>query len=122
MDKQKKTLTFSIEGKIITDVAREHFYVRNDMAKALDLLCCGLQSDKLNEYEQMALALRVLDGKAEIRGTYPGHSYGIYDLDEPDGRFRIADHINKLVEKLETAETELRDLQMQFNIELQGQP
>ncbi len=120
MDKQKKTLTFSIEGKIITDVAREHFYVRNDMAKALDLLCCGLKSDKLNEYEQMALALRVLDGKAEIRGTYPGDSYGIYDLDEPDGRFRIADHINKLVEKLETAETELRDLQMQFNIVAEG--
>lgn len=90
------------------------------MAKALDLLCCGLKSDKLNEYEQMALALRVLDGKAEIRGTYPGDSYGIYDLDEPDGRFRIADHINKLVEKLETAETELRDLQMQFNIVAEG--
>jgi hypothetical protein len=63
MDKQKNTLTFSIEGKIITDVAREHFYVRNDMAKALDLLCCGLQSNKLNEYEQMALALRVLGNR-----------------------------------------------------------
>ena len=42
---EHKSLTFSIEGKIITDVAREHFYVRNDMAKALDLLCAGLQSD-----------------------------------------------------------------------------
>ena len=58
---EHKSLTFSIEGKIITDVAREHFYVRNDMAKALDLLCAGLQSDQLNEYERMALALRVLD-------------------------------------------------------------
>lgn len=47
---EHKSLTFSIEGKIITDVAREHFYVRNDMAKALDLLCAGLQSDQLNEY------------------------------------------------------------------------
>lgn len=116
MDKQKKTLTFSIEGKIITDVAREHFYVRNDMAKALDLLCCGLQSDKLNEYEQMALALRVLDGKAEIRGTYPGDSYGLYDLDEPDSRFSIADHINKLSDKLEAAMANLHDLQEQFSI------
>lgn len=116
MDEQKKMLTFSIAGRIITDVAREHFYVRNDMAKALDLLCAGLQSDKLNEYERMALALRVLDGKAEIRGTYPGDSYGFYDLDEPDSRFSIADHISKLAEKLETANAELRDLQMKFNI------
>ena len=116
MDEQKKTLTFSIEGKIITDVAREHFYFRNDIAKALDLLCAGLQSDKLNEYEQMALALRVLDGKAEIRGTYPGDSYGLYDLDEPDSRFSIADHIGKLSEELETAKTELHDLQVQFSI------
>lgn len=113
---EQKTLTFSIEGKIITDVAREHFYVGNDLAKALDLLCASLQSDKLNEYEQMALALRVLDGKSEIRGTYPGDSYGIYDLDEPDDRFSIAGHINKLAEELKAAKTELHELQMQFGL------
>lgn len=113
---EQKTLTFSIEGKIITDVAREYFYVGNDLAKALDLLCAGLQSDKLDEYERMALALRVLDGKSEIRGTYPGNSYGIYDLDEPDGRFSIAGHINKLAEKLEATKTELHELQMQFGL------
>ena len=117
---EHKSLTFSIEGKIITDVAREHFYVRNDMAKALDLLCAGLQSDQLNEYERMALALRVLDGKAEIRGTYPGDSYGLYDLDEPDCRFSIADHIGKLAKKLETAESELHDLQVKFSLVAEG--
>lgn len=120
MDETKRTLTFSIEGKIITDVAREHFYVRNDLAKALDLLCCGLQTDQLSEYERIALALRVLDGKAEIRGTYPGDSYGIYDLDEPNSRFNIAGHINKLAERLEAAENELRDMQMQFSIVAEG--
>lgn len=117
---EQKTLTFSIEGKIITDIAREHFYVGNDMAKALDLLCAGLQSDKLTEYERMALALRVLDGKSEIRGTYPGDSYGIYDLDEPDGRFSIAGHINKLAEKLEAAENELYELRLQFSVVAEG--
>ena len=120
MTEQKKTLTFSIEGMIITDAAREHFYLRNDMAKALDLLCAGLQSDKLNEYERMALALRVLDGKAEIRGTYPGDSYGLYELDEPDSRFSIAAHISKLAEKLEAANTELYELRAQFNIVAEG--
>lgn len=116
MTEKKKTLTFSIEGKIITDIAREHFYIRNDLSKALELLCAGLQNDKLNEYEQMALALRVLDGKAEIRGAYPGEGYGLYDLDEPDKRFNIAGHINKLSDKLEAAEAELRAMQMQFSI------
>lgn len=111
-----ETLSFTIEGKTITDIAREHFYVRNDLSKALDLLCAGLQSDQLDEYQRIALALRVLDGKAEIRGTYPGDSYGLYDLEEPNPRFNIANHISKLSDELESTKKELHELQMQFSI------
>lgn len=78
---EQQTLSFSVQGEFITQLAHEKLYRNNDLNAALELLTACLKSDQLSEEQTLGMAMRILNGQAEIRGTYPSDDYGYFVTD-----------------------------------------
>ena len=81
----KEQIGFSVDGNYITDLARTMFYEEDKQKGAIDILMSCTTSDELSEYEQLALCFQILDGKAELKGTYPNDDYGVVFKPEEKG-------------------------------------
>lgn len=104
MRTEKKLLAFTVEGGFITSLAREKLYVDGDAKKALELLLSCLKTDMISDEKRYEIALAILDGRAEIVGTYPGEDYEVIYLDEQNPAYRILDHITEISEKRKSIE------------------
>lgn len=72
-----KQLHFSIDGEFITNLARKKVMNECNLQGAIDLLESALETDDLNDLEQMGLIFNILLGNMAITGTYPSDDYGI---------------------------------------------
>lgn len=77
-----RNLSFSIQGEFITNLAREKLYDEYDFPYAIKLLLSCTETDQISIGDRIANALAILDGRKELKGTYPGSDYGLYDVPE----------------------------------------
>lgn len=103
-----KPLHFSIEGDFITRLAREKLYYNDDLFGAVELLLSCLQTDEISDAERLSLAVKILNGKMRITGTYPEPNYRVEKCEPKDGK-TIKSWLTKFQEKLRAAENS-RDL------------
>ena len=108
---KERTMTFSINGDFITRLAREKCHYEGKMEYAMNLLESCLESDEITDNERKGLAFAILDGRAEVTGTYPGDDYRFHYLDQRDEQWNIARTLEKLHEKAEQAEKELHQVE-----------
>lgn len=110
---ETRNLTWKVDGGFITQLAREKCYYDNDLAYAIELLKGCMMTDKLSDAEVTGMALKILDGKAELKGVYPGKDYGYYELDKQDERYQLSNLKHMSKEKVEI-QNQLRELQYKF--------
>ena len=113
MSKAEK-LSFSVEGKFITDLAREKFYYGFDFVGAIELLMSCLETDEFSEGDRLMIAFKILNGQAELKGTYPGDDYGVRDLDEKNPRYDIGSKLKAVAEEVEELKREKNTLVSQL--------
>lgn len=88
-------LNFRIKGEFITQLAREKFHYENDPEYAKELLSECMISDQISEQEKEDMILAILDGRAELKGTYPDDDYGFRYLEEKDPKWDIERTLKK---------------------------
>ena len=105
-DVTQKSLSFSIQGEFITNLAREKLYNDMNFSYAMDLLLSCTVTDQLSEADRVANALAILDGRKELKGTYPGDSYGMFDIpeNERDPRLGIKALFEHITERMKSQE------------------
>lgn len=113
---EERTMTFSINGDFITRLAREKCHFEGKMEYAMNLLESCLESDQITGNERKGLAFAILDGRAEITGTYPGDDYRFHYLDQRDERWNVAKTLEKLHERAEQAEKELHQVEESWDL------
>ena len=104
---EERTLTFSVNGEFITRLAREQLYYEGKAEYAMKLLLSCMDGTEMPECELREMAFSVLDGYAELRGTYPGDDYGYHRLDTKDSNFDLLKHIEKLASEKKCIQEEL---------------
>ena len=117
---EERTMTFSINGDFITRLAREKCHYEGKMEYAMNLLESCLESDEITDNERKGLAFAILDGRAEVTGTYPGDDYRFHYLDQRDEQWNIARTLEKLHEKAEQAEKELHQVEEKLGFVASG--
>ena len=105
-DVTQKSLSFSIQGEFITNLAREKLYEEINFPYAMDLLLSCTVTDQLSEADRVANAIAILDGRKELKGTYPGNSYGLFDIpeNERDPRLGIKALFERITERMKSQE------------------
>lgn len=103
----EKTLMFSVNGEFITGLAREQLYYEGRAKYAMDLLLSCMAGTDMPEYQLREMAFSILDGYAEISGTYPGNDYGYNRLEKKDSKWDILAHIEKLANEKKRIQEEL---------------
>ena len=107
-------VSFRIEGKFITNLAREKFYQEHDLSAAIKLLMSCLECDEITQEERLMLAFKILNGNAEIVGTYPDDDYGIREITSDENTFDIIDEIDKMAKTIKQLETEKQEYLQKF--------
>lgn len=117
---EERTMTFSINGDFITRLAREKCHYEGKMEYAINLLESYLESDEITDNERKGLVFAILDGRAEITGTYPGDDYRFHYLDQRDEQWNVAKTLEKLHERAEQAEIELHQVEEKLGFVASG--
>ena len=107
-------ISFSVDGNYITDLARTMFYKEDKQKGAIDILMSCTTSDELSEYEQLALCFQILDGKAELKGTYPNDDYGVVYTPEGE-RLGVFKKITDIRSREQSLKEENNELLTKFN-------
>lgn len=110
--KNSHPLHFSIRGELITRLAREKVFYENPprIGYAIELLMSCLESDQMSEGDRLLLAIKILNGKARIVGTYPDDDYGVEMVENPDGKFNLIERIDQMGQEIEDLKAERREL------------
>lgn len=99
-----RNVSFSIQGEFITELGRKKFFEEHNLQAAIRILTGSLQSDQLTESEIEKLAYDILNGRAEIVGTYPNDDYKLIyiegkenaqDMHDAICKWQIENDINK---------------------------
>lgn len=110
-----ENLSYSIDGRFITDLALEKFYYQNDFSAAVNLLKNCLVNPEVPESEIMMTIMRILNKEMCIEGTYPSNNYGVVELTAFDPNLsHISEHISKLSSELEKCKTLADNFQTKF--------
>lgn len=110
---ETRTLTWRVEGEFMTRLAREKCYYDHDLSYAIQLLKGCMMTDKLSDAEVTGMAVKILNGEAELRGTYPGDDYGYFELEIKDERYSLS-NLTSIMNEKKQKEKELQDLQYKF--------
>lgn len=107
---EQRTLSFTIQGEFITNLAREKLFMNKDLAGAITLLRSALVSDQITSDEQLMLCLQVLHGAAEITGNSGDDTYGLEVRDDikerPTDLSSISQLISDMADEIERLKTE----------------
>lgn len=98
---EERMLTMRVEGEAITQIAREQCYYSRKFDSAMNILIASLQNEELEEGEIAGIALSILDGRAEIKGTYPDGDYRLEYLEAQDEKWKLGNLIDKIARELE---------------------
>lgn len=105
-----RTMTFTLDGQFITNLARERLYQNHDLKAAIDLLLSCTVTDKISESEHYAIAIDILEGRKELRGIYPGDEYGVYDCEPKSSTKTLASLINDMDAQLKRLNDQLQNI------------
>lgn len=106
-----KELSFSIEGAFVTQFGREKFFDKHDLKGAIDWLTGCLQSDQLTDEEITRMAFNILNGKAEVVGTYPNDDYRYVEIEGKENSTDVIDAIQKWAQETKEIKSTVEDLQ-----------
>lgn len=101
---EQRTLHFSVDGAFITQFAREKLYYSNDLHGAIQLLLSCLVSDDLTEYARLGIAVKILDGKMKIVGTYPNADYRVVEDTNDNEKHTLKYWLENITSRLQAAE------------------
>lgn len=91
---EKKTLTFGVDGKFITDIAREWlFYEGKDFDKVMELLLSCMGGTDMTPERLKRYAEDVLLGRAEFSGSTADGSFHM-TVFEPEEQPKVPDRFN----------------------------
>ena len=111
-------LTFSLQGSLITNMAHEKLFQEHDLKAAISLLTNSLQTDQLTPNEITMLALQILNGDADITGTYPEADYGVEFHENTDENNCSLENITNVIaqinDKLDTMKNNYDELLKQY--------
>lgn len=107
---EERMLTMRVEGEAITQIAREQCYYSRKFDSAMNILIASLQNEELEEGEIAGIALSILDGRAEIKGTYPDEDYRLEYLEAQDETWKLGNLIDKIARELEQQKKEKQTL------------
>ena len=110
MTERTTTLTMSVQGEFINRLALERCHDEYDICWAVDLLMSCLQTDQISEGDRLMLAIRILNGEAEIRGTYPGDDYGLVELETKNPKYDLRATLTGMADKIKAQEDEIKQL------------
>lgn len=116
-----REISFSVDGHFITQLAREEL-CKGNFDHAMDLLMSCMEGTDLPKCRIREMAFSILDGYAEISGTYPGDDYGYTYLDEKDQNWDIGGVIKKLYEENERLKEELNQMTGRYNTAMEHVP
>lgn len=118
MDKRErvtgKPMSFSIRGEFITETAREKL-MDGKFEKAMDLVMGCIRTDELSEREREHLAFDIVNGSADLVGTYPGEDYGVEDYGEEKRGALVDGALTSWKERAEAAEAKFNGLAEKFS-------
>lgn len=109
----QRTISFSVDGPSMTHLAREFCYKELNLPKAFELLWELTNADELSEGDHIKMVVDILNGKANIVGTYPNDDYGIEDANEPVKGLKAL--WKELVEQKKQQEQRIQELTLQRN-------
>ena len=107
---EERMLTMRVEGEAIAQIAREQCYYSRKFDSAMNILIASLQNEELEEGEIAGIALSILDGRAEIKGTYPDGDYRLEYLEVQDEKWKLGNLIDKIARELEQQKKEKQTL------------
>lgn len=110
--KNKRSLHFSVQGALITRLAREKVFYESPprIGYAIELLMSCLESDQMSEGDRLLLAIKILNGEARVVGTYPEDDYGVEMLETPEKKFNLMERIERMAQEVEDLKAERREL------------
>lgn len=114
MGKEVVRFGFSVQGEFITRLAREKFYNEGRLDYAVELLISCMETDQISKTEIKGMAYAILNGEAEIHGTYPGDDYGFRYLDKKDDRYNMESAFSKLVNKNNNLEKRCSEMEQKL--------
>ena len=109
----QRTISFSVDGPSMTHLAREFCYKELNLPKAFELLWELTNADELSEGDHLKMVVDILNGKANIVGTYPNDDYGVEDANEPVKGLKAL--WKELVEQKKQQEQRIQELTLQWN-------
>lgn len=109
----QRTISFSVDGPSMTHLAREFCYKELNLPKAFELLWELTNADELSEGDHLKMVVDILNGKANIVGTYPNDDYGVEKADEPVKGLKAL--LEELVEQKKQQEQRIQELTLQRN-------
>lgn len=115
-------IPYQVDGLGVTKMAREKCYKEGNISWAMRLLIACLQTNQLEPREIEHIAFDILNGKAEIRGTYPNDDYGVDYLDEQDKTWNFFGYVEELQKKIEDANEQCNELEQKFSFMLESLP
>lgn len=109
-----KTLSFSIQGEFITQLARERCYYDGEFNYSMELLLNSMVSDTVPKNEIRNMALAILDGRAELKGNYPDGDYSFVYLDEKNNNWDLGNLIKKLYSEAHDPKKEYEEVMQKY--------
>lgn len=76
----QRQISWAIQGEAINRLAREKCHQEYDIPYAVDLLTSCIDADGLSEGDRLLMAVKVLDGTAEIQGVAGRDDYRFAEL------------------------------------------
>lgn len=110
----ERMLQFSVQGEFLTELAREQLHHERRGNSALAILLSAMDGTDLPEYELINMAMEILDGRAELYGTYPGDNYGIRRLEEQEKQWSIFVTIERLANQIKQLEKDRQNTLMKL--------
>lgn len=104
-----RTLSFTIYGPRIMEIARERLYQSDDFPGAVELLMHCLVTDQLTEGERLDIALKILDGRMEMVGTYP-IDFDVVESNPRDEKYDLKAYFDRSRQRREEQKQQLQDL------------
>lgn len=106
--------SIKIQGEFITRLAREKCFYEGDFNYAIELLMNSMVSEVYSKNEILNMAITILDGRAELKGTYPNSDYGFVYLDEKNDKWDLGKLIEQLYTKVKNQEKERDDILQKY--------
>lgn len=110
----EKLISFTINGEFVTQNARDDVADGN-FKKAMKFVMACTETDQLSHREHEHLAYDILNGSADIVGTYPGDDYGVEDYDGERNGTHIGDCFENLQKRIEKLSKEKDALQERYD-------